>query len=145
MPALHALLMMAAAVGMGVIIGDKNMYELRAHHGMCLYYFNGKGYSEQFTSHMVSMKILLNNENPLICVVSHTDCICSQCPHNGSGHCTSFDKTERYDKAVLACCELSENNQLPFRDFQLLVLNKIILPGKRSEICGDCQWNELCR
>ena len=27
-------------------------YRIRPHHGMCLYFFEGKGYSEGFTKHM---------------------------------------------------------------------------------------------
>ena len=28
-------------------------YRIRPHHGMCLYFFEGKGYSEGFIKHMV--------------------------------------------------------------------------------------------
>ena len=26
--------------------------KIRAHHGMCLHFFEGKGYSNEFTAHM---------------------------------------------------------------------------------------------
>lgn len=31
-------------------------YRIRPHHGMCLYFFEGKGYSEGFTKHMAEVK-----------------------------------------------------------------------------------------
>ena len=32
-------------------------YRIRPHHGMCLYFFEGKGYSEGFTKHMAEVNI----------------------------------------------------------------------------------------
>ena len=31
---------------------QKDILKLRAHHGMCLAFFEGKGYSDTFTLHM---------------------------------------------------------------------------------------------
>ncbi|MGN1154734.1 MAG: hypothetical protein ACI4TK_01005 [Agathobacter sp.] len=31
-----------------------------------------------------------------------------------------------------------------FLDFKKMVCNHILYQDKRKEICGDCQWNELC-
>ena len=39
--------------------------KLRAHHGMCIAYFQGQGYSEIFTEHMKSI-IKLLKENPIL-------------------------------------------------------------------------------
>ena len=44
-------------------------YRIRPHHGMCLYFFEGKGYSEGFTKHMaeVKEKILQPGYGKVIC------------------------------------------------------------------------------
>ena len=31
---------------------EREICSLRPHHGMCLAYFEGRGYSEKFTAHM---------------------------------------------------------------------------------------------
>ncbi|MCD8014410.1 MAG: DUF1284 domain-containing protein [Lachnospiraceae bacterium] len=59
---------------------------LRPHHGMCLAYFEGKGYSEGFTVHMQKMLALFlkegeNGKGPRIRLVTHPDEICTACPN----------------------------------------------------------------
>lgn len=42
-----------------------SVYKIRAHHGMCLSFFQGKGYSGDFVENMARMKAILA-ENPEI-------------------------------------------------------------------------------
>ena len=44
-------------------------YRIRAHHGMCLAFFKGNGYSSGFTKHMGNVKYALE-ENPMIKVLA---------------------------------------------------------------------------
>ena len=44
--------------------------KLRAHHGMCLAFFDGKGYSAGFTAHMARILEYLEQENPTVTVVA---------------------------------------------------------------------------
>ena len=118
-------------------------YKIRAHHGMCLAFFQGKGYSSEFTKHMAQMKRRLE-ENPLVCITGQTDVICSACPNNENGSCVTAEKVARYDRQVLKRCNLAEGQVMPFFDFEKLVYDNILLPGKRKEICGNCQWNCYC-
>ena len=83
---------------------------LRPHHGMCLAYFKGEGYSNGFTVHMAEMlKIFLSGKRIRLHV--DTDEICSACPNNEKGCCSSFSLVEKYDKVVLELCSL-KNGQL---------------------------------
>ena len=118
-------------------------YQLRAHHGMCLAFFVGKGYSNEFTKFMGEMKEKLQY-NPGIRIIGQTDIICSACPHNRQGNCESSDKVAAYDKQVLMRCGLSEGEIMPYLDFEKKVYDNILIPNKREEICGDCCWNSLC-
>ncbi|MFR4429084.1 MAG: DUF1284 domain-containing protein [Blautia faecis] len=52
---------------------------------------------------------------------------------------------KRYDNAVLAECGLKEGQKLAFPEFTEAVQKKIIETGKRTKICGDCQWNRICQ
>jgi hypothetical protein len=118
-------------------------YQIRPHHGMCMAYFQGKGYSGEFVENMSRMKEILE-QNPEIRLVVQTDDICSCCPNNREEGCTSNQKVIRYDSQVLACCGITEGTTMNWNSFRALVKKEILDMGKRREICGDCQWNDIC-
>lgn len=117
------------------------VYNLRAHHGMCLYFFRGKGYSGQFVENMGKMKAVLE-ENPTIRLTDSPDDICAACPNKVTEPCT--EKASRYDREVLRRCGLSVGDTLSYEDFSKKVVETILRPGVRGAICGDCQWSSLC-
>ncbi len=119
-------------------------YKIRAHHGMCLAFFEGKGYSDDFTRHMGSVKKELEN-NPVICLVDETDEICKCCPNNKNEVCESEDKVLSYDEAVLRLCGLKAGTWIEWSIFSTMVAEHIINTGKRVDICGDCDWNTICK
>ena len=116
--------------------------KIRPHHGM--------GYSGAFTENMAAMKERLE-ENPEVTLLCGADDVCACCPNNQAGRCTDedtglpSDKAEAYDRQVLYCCGLPEGTKIRWKDFAASVQQNILSPGKREEICGGCQWNELCR
>ncbi len=122
---------------------EKTVYRIRAHHGMCLAFFQGKGYSDAFTQSMARTKQALM-QNPLVCVVDQLDAICAACPNHDHGVCTDQEKVDEYDRQVLQRCGLEAGTTMPYFQFQSLVYEKILIPGKREEICGNCEWNGLC-
>lgn len=110
---------------------------------MCLAFFAGKGYSSEFVRHMQDMKDRLAG-NAGVCLVCETDDICAFCLNNREGCCESADKVERYDKEVLRLCGLQAGALIDWKEFSRLVEERILVPGKRALICGDCQWNAVC-
>ena len=59
---------------------------LRPHHGMCLAYFKGEGYSNGFSAHMQEMLDIFQ-KGAKIQLHADTDEICSACPNNCEGFC----------------------------------------------------------
>ena len=118
------------------------VYNLRAHHGMCLYFFRGKGYSGQFVENMGKMKAVLE-ENPTIRLMDSPDDICAACPNKVTEPCG--EKASRYDREVLRRCGLSVGDTLSYEEINKKVVETILRPGLRGSICGDCQWSGLCR
>lgn len=110
---------------------------------MCLAFFEGKGYSSEFTRQMGEIKSRLL-ENPYVRITGQTDSICSACPNNRQGICVETEKVSKYDRQVFLRCGLSEGDVMPFLHFEKKVYDNILLPGKREEICGNCEWNTLC-
>ena len=119
-----------------------SVYKIRAHHGVCLYFFQGKGYSGEFVENMGKMKAILE-KNPEISLMDSPDDICAACPNRLTENCA--EKASRYDREVLRRCGLSAGERLPYREFSRKVIETILRPGVRAEICGDCQWSSLCR
>lgn len=119
-------------------------YKIRPHHGMCLAYFKGVGYSDAFVDNMMKIKKQLG-KNPDIILTLHADVICESCPNNQSGICETAEKVSRYDNGVLRCLGLQEGDSMSWDEFSGMVREKVLNTGKRPEICGDCKWNELCR
>lgn len=121
----------------------KQLYSIRPHHGLCLSFFRGKGYSGAFVENMARVKADLE-ENPLICLAGGGDDICAACPNNISGCCESEEKVRRYDREVLRHCGLSVGETMPYKTLEERVRRDILMAGQREEICGDCQWTALC-
>lgn len=116
---------------------------LRAHHGMCLAFFRGQGYSSGFTANMEKVHSSLKEDTQIeLCVGK--DVICSACPNLQKGVCTTAEKVEKYDKRVLEACGFSAGSRITWKEFSQTVEKNIIESGKRKEICGDCSWTELC-
>ena len=125
------------------------MIKVRAHHGMCLFFFIGKGYSSDFTQNMWNYKTMLLEKNPEVTIVAELDDICSKCPNNVEDtafgrRCTSQEKVLRYDRGVLDTLGIESGTTMHFKDFYFRVEQEIIQKGHRPEICSDCGWNELC-
>ena len=100
---------------------------LRPHHGMCFQFYEGKGYSADFTDHMgrVIKEFEADPEQKVV-LRSETDIVCENCPNNEGGVCTTQDKVLRYDREVLKACGLCDGSVISFREFSGIVRNKII-------------------
>lgn len=119
---------------------------LRPHHGMCFQFFEGKGYSADFTDHMGRViRELTGDPNRPVTLTLGPDPVCEGCPNNRNGVCDTPEKVRRYDAAVLRLCGLRAGDSLPYQAFAALVEQRILEAGRRDEICGDCCWNAICR
>lgn len=117
---------------------------LRPHHGLCLAFFQGLGYSESFIAHMAACKRVLES-GALIRLTCGVDAICSACPNNLGHRCRTSDLVAGYDNAVLSLCGLREGTVLPYAAFAASVVEAILRPGLRNTVCAGCQWEGACR
>ncbi len=124
---------------------DGGAFLLRAHHGMCLRYFVGEGYSGDFTINMSKVKAYLESHNPLVKIIDAADNVCQKCPNLCNDVCLSGDKVASYDRSVMTHCGLENGTVMHYSDFSNTVQAKILDVNLRENICGDCQWNNLCK
>lgn len=119
------------------------MLLLRPHHGMCLFFFEGKGYSKEFIDNMTYIQGELEKGSHIQLTLSG-DVLCAFCPNLENNICNSKEKVLRYDQSVLDLLSLSENDILSFKDFSARISEEILRRNLREKICGDCQWNSIC-
>ncbi|MBP3291893.1 MAG: DUF1284 domain-containing protein [Clostridia bacterium] len=120
---------------------------LRPHHLLCISFFKGKGYSDEFVSNMTGIvSALKENKDTPISLVSGEDDLCALCPNNQNGICITEDKSSKYDHLTLTALgiDTSSHSQILYSTLRALADERIINCGKRESICGDCQWTDLC-
>lgn len=118
---------------------------LRPHHGMCFRFYEGKGYSAEFTDHMGRViRMLTEDPERTVRLTVSADAVCEHCPNNAGGTCGTAEKVRRYDEAVLNACGLKDGDVLSYAGFSALVQTKILEEGLRRSICGDCEWDGVC-
>lgn len=119
--------------------------KLRPHHGMCFQFYEGKGYSAEFTDHMGRViRTLSERPKTPVRLTLSADVVCEHCPNNVGGTCESADKVMRYDTAVLDACGWKDGDELAYADFAARVKERILDAGMRRGICGDCEWDAIC-
>lgn len=120
--------------------------KLRPHHGLCIRFFEGKGYSEAFVENMKNVIATLENDS-IIEITKGKDEICKACPNMVNGICTDHVKVSNYDQQVLDYIYqvLGEKiNDLSYKRFQDYIEEAIMQSGKFESICGDCVYAEIC-
>ncbi len=116
----------------------------RPHHALCIRFFEGKGYSGEFTSHMAEIIKRLQKPGQCIVLVDKEDEICRKCPNYLQNGCRQKEKVNGYDGRVVDMTGVSYEEKMDFRRLQEMVEKKIMKAGKFHEICSDCGWAEIC-
>lgn len=117
----------------------------RPHHGLCTQFYEGKGYSQDFTNQMDAvMNAIASNKELTITLHSDTDILCEHCPNNVHGSCKTYEKVADYDQAVLAYCQLKNGDTIPISSFLSNVRQEIINKNRLKDICSDCTWYHIC-
>ena len=117
---------------------------LRAHHLLCLQTFRGKGYSPEFTANMTRVKEELEkDESVQVEIVSGADDICRACPHLKEGGCCDKEKQVKLTDERAAIRIGLASGEGRYRDLKSQAMT-VFESGDLPEICGCCQWLDLC-
>lgn len=115
---------------------------LRPHHGLCIQFYRGEGYSAEFVAHM--NQLIENVKNTKITITFSADEICKKCPKNNEGICLTQDSVGEIDQAVAYLCRLKDKQEMLFEDFLHTVKEKVIRSGEMRKICQNCSWSSIC-
>lgn len=117
-------------------------YQLRPHHGLCMAFFEGKGYSKEFVAHMYHLLEELPGKT--ITLTMETDSICSHCPNRNNTLCSSQEKVAHIDSQVATLCNFYDGQSLTYESFRQIVWENVIQAGNFESICKACQWFSIC-
>lgn len=123
---------------------NSSKIHLRPHHLLCIQSYIGKGYSEEFVENMdIVVGSLRKDKDQIIRIIEGNDHVCKHCPHNIDGaKCESNDKVITMDKKVLEHLEIAPGEYT--YSYLLDRLKEKLTEEAFQDICGDCEWYELC-
>lgn len=122
--------------------GHESM-KLRAHHLLCIFGFQGLGYSQEFVDNMTKIVEQLH-PSALIQVFSKPDDICTFCPFLGEKGCQkkgpeSESVVRNQDLTVMEKLNIVAGDKITWAEVKERVCH-LIAPGGLMDICGDCPW-----
>jgi hypothetical protein len=120
---------------------DMKKTKLRGHHLICLNYFRGEGYCDDFVNNIYEV---LKKEK--VEIVAGQDEVCSKCPYLKGGKCAS---NEYSDEMILA----QDRKALRLLDFMILetvdwkmiaVRLPDIMDEWKAQFCTGCGYKKVC-
>ena len=117
---------------------------IRPHHVLCAHFFVGKGYSEGFVAHMRQTLAELGRDGAAVTLTDGCDELCAACPNNHGGVCETETKVRAIDGRTIAAMGLHFGDKAAWSDLCASAEGGILKPGHLREVCGDCEWIDLC-
>lgn len=120
---------------------------LRPHHGMCLQFFTGKGYSGGFVKNMKKICAKLERDpSQTVVLCKGPDAICRACPHWVETGCRSDPKPTQYDTMCLSACGFREGEKISWEEFSGGIRETALKSSDSfARICSDCVWFSVCQ
>ena len=115
--------------------------KLRGHHLICLNFFRGEGYSEEFIENLYSV---IGKEKMEI--VSGPDEVCARCPYLKYNKCSNSDYTNEkillQDKEALRLLGFKHGMTVDWK----MISAKLpgIIEEWKAEFCMNCKYLGVC-
>ncbi len=122
--------------------------QLRGHHLICLQFYRGQGYSDDFVANLDRVQKSAA-ETPAL-IVSGPDDVCAACPGLGAdGTCQHPDTGEaealRIDALALQLLDAAIGETLSLSEAHARLSGDAAAVGRwRAESCGSCLWENAC-
>ncbi len=117
------------------------MHKLRGHHLICLHFFKGRGYDEEFIE---NIKRILKNISKIE-VVEGPDDVCKCCPYN-IGVCNYSPDSEKevreLDSFALKLLKFEVGDVIDWDNLKQKL--PFIVEEWRNKACKDCDWRNTC-
>jgi hypothetical protein len=118
---------------------------LRPHHLLCLRFFAGHGYDEDFIENLRLIQARMREERPLsVMLVRGCDDICDPCPHRVGHRCRYAGSVSAKDASVAEALGIACEGEMPADQLNTLVERAVEGLSDVRHICGDCEWSSIC-
>ena len=119
-------------------------YLIRPHHLLCLQFFEGKGYSEEFVENMTEIHRTLHSENPTVIITEGVDDLCRKCPNSENGKCVKESSICENDNRTLEALNIKVNDRMKWNSINSEVKEKILDKHLVKDVCRTCRWSVIC-
>ncbi|MDP2845382.1 MAG: DUF1284 domain-containing protein [Candidatus Methanoperedens sp.] len=115
--------------------------KLRGHHLICLNFFRGEGYSEEFIKNIYSV---IGKEK--VEIVAGPDEVCARCPYLKDNKCSNGDYTDEKimfeDKEALKLLGFKPGMMVDWK----MISAKLpeIIEEWKAQFCMNCGYLEVC-
>lgn len=118
---------------------------LRAHHLLCMQFFEGKGYDQAFTENLWSI-IRHTEKDPsvTIALVPGCDDVCDACPNKRGEGCTFGGSVLRKDSSAMRFLGIGHGTQMSAGELMVYVKGRLSTVSDMSEVCSECDWSGIC-
>ena len=121
------------------------MIKFRGHHLICLHFFKGEGYNEEFVTNLSDL-ITRANASESIIVTHDADDVCKACPYLEENSCKhkpdSEEQIRNLDNRALGLLGLLPDQVVLWHEIRSLV---DLAPNEWfSSFCSGCDWKSLC-
>lgn len=118
---------------------------LRGHHLVCLQFFEGSGYSEEFVDNL--RRVLDGFQHEGAVLEAGPDDVCARCHHLGAeGECTLEPGGEQsiraLDKLAVELLQVDTGQRVDYEQVRAQVAR--VLRQWRAQACDGCQWATQC-
>ncbi|MCL5022068.1 MAG: DUF1284 domain-containing protein [Nitrospirae bacterium] len=117
---------------------------LRGHHLICLHFFHGEGYNEEFVQNL--REVLRSAENGETEVRRGGDDVCRKCPYLDRAGCRYSDTAEEgiaeMDRKALALLRLSHGAKVKWNETKHRLPD--IFRTWYDTYCIACSWRRAC-
>jgi len=111
---------------------------------ICLHFFKGKGYSDEFVENL--RRVVEKAKSDYIKVVDYADDVCKACPHNLNGVCTysenANEEVKALDDLALKLLGINVGDLVLWRDLKVKIPK--VLNEWKLKACKDCDWRDVC-
>lgn len=119
--------------------------ELRGHHLICLQFYHGEGYNEEFIEKLDEV-IERAKGGEKIEIVYGTDEVCRACPYLKDNECNysedSKDEIYELDNIALNLLKYSVGEVVYWDEIKEKVAE--IINIWRDKVCKECEWRSVC-
>jgi hypothetical protein len=118
------------------------LIKLRGHHLICLRFFQGEGYSQDFIDNLKDLVARAENRETIE-VVAGGDDVCRYCPSLVDDRCSHDDEEiKKLDGIALRKMGAAPGDQVYWE--KLGARLDSALPGWLDAFCEGCYWEDVC-